>query len=138
MKTSELIGAELDYHVAKAEGLTLKCGRCGGALAASQDKGCVYGDCSYRGEDCKIPLKAAFIVRNLVGAFNPSSYWDQCGPLLIKYPICITIHDQRRVVILQGSHDEILSSESHEMDENILPAICRCIVSSVYGEEVES
>jgi len=106
-KTNELIGAELDYFAGLAT------------------------------ESINLDIDLETFKRvNKDGFHRFSTNWQQGGPLIYKYPVCIGIHDFRRIAMAQGSHDEIIYSESMDMDVDPLPALMRCVVFSVYGDEV--
>jgi hypothetical protein len=117
MKTSELVGAELDYWVARAEGIPaeqLEIRR----VQRLTDTHCVR---SWVRND---PI----IGRDIV-ALRYSTDWAQGGPLLEKYEFDLSyeVEDRGNWVVL---------GESYSFAPTPLQAICRAVVRAKFGDEV--
>lgn len=113
MKVSKLIGPDLDYWVAKAEDLDVRW---------SDEFGWWYSD-------------------NGSKTFNPSTNWSQGGPLQEKYDIWISSDDDGKWICSAPPHVQATLGDENpylfQEAETSLIAICRCVVVSVYGEEIE-
>ncbi len=110
MKVAELTGAELDYWVAKAEGEKLP-----------------------RIRKTTMGYSTVEVLRKpIYVSFKPSTRWQQGGPLIEKYTIelrkCL-YSDNWFALMHKAGTKEVFG-------ETPLIAICRCIVASKYGEEV--
>jgi hypothetical protein len=109
IKTSELVGASLDWAVAKCE-----------------------GDASF-GLTCEGTKRTALLcIENIWRKFSPSQNWEQAGLIIERDRIEIASYgDQWQAV----AH---LESESiYERGETPLIAAMRCYVASNMGDEVE-
>jgi len=124
MKVSELTGPELDYWVAKANSHE------GGVL-----KGGFY---FYTWDDWLLFNKGS-------KPYRPSEDWSQGGPLIEKYVHRIIKWDYPPEIEYDYSEFwEVGINYNAENDRcefvqtghTLLTAVCRCIVASVYGEEV--
>jgi len=118
MKTSELIGAELDYWVAKAD---------------KQDSP------EIRGTQC-------YIVGNLpltLMPYRPSTNWQQGGPLIEKYYVVFWHFDHglgpwHAIASEDAEHfKERDDDDQISSGETPLIAAMRCIVASKFGDEVD-
>ncbi len=109
VKTADLVGAALDWAVAKTEGLPLCEEACQGDYILI---GTGFGD---------------------LEPFKPSTDWIRVGRLIEKYKVMITYHnapDQTPLATTSDSHP------AFQCGETILIAACRAIVASVLGETV--
>ncbi|MCF5551909.1 DUF2591 domain-containing protein [Pseudomonas syringae] len=115
VKTADLVGAALDWGVAKAEGLD--CGL--------WKKGSAPGYC--------VIIVSTF--------FCPATKWADCGPLIEKYQIDLTF-ERKGTIYAYPCNDDGLPDTSRQFDEygsfgsTYLIAACRAIVASVLGETV--
>lgn len=109
VKTSDLKGKPLDWAVAIAE----------------------YGK-------CRIYEKEIYI-SNWLGIyriyFSPSVKWDQCGPLIDKYELNLVGCDGDWSCVKTWIGPEIY--EHYPDGDTPQIAICRAIVASVLGDEVD-
>lgn len=114
MKTSELTGDKLDYWVAKAQGWVHRV---------------TTEHMAKRGFDepfyWRIPSKG------FCSQYHPSANWQQCGELIEKFDIELVYHPR-------SSGFRSRSGISGPFFHGSTPqeAICRAVVASVYGEEV--
>lgn len=113
MKTSELIGAELNCWVAQADGETVY-----------HYTDLILG--KYYTKDIYTPIP-----------YSPSTNWQQGGPLIEKYKLDVffTWKASRWDALI--SDDPSCSYRYRGEGETPLIAVCRCIVASKYGDEVE-
>lgn len=112
VKTSELIDLVLDWAVAKAVGINAD---------ISHDFGTNH--------PCEIFDSTA------AGKFSPSSNWSQCGPLVNEYWIDLFQEgtDENFIWYAKTPH---LMGES-ECGDTPQIAICRAVVASLLGDEIE-
>ena len=153
MKVSELEGALLDYWVAKAIGWTLVSKQhcwdspdgSGIECTANMDDERFHDFKAWCGirpdtpEHCKVDNE-----------YYPDSYysvipcfstnWSQCGPLIEEYGINTRVHCSEN-----GKPTSWVAKRSWPMPDALeiigstpLIAVCRCIVASKYGEEVDA
>ena len=121
MKTSDLTGLLLDYWVAKSLGW--ETGRLGTQSKTDPvDRGW-YGDGT---GDYGISIDQ----------FKPSQRWQTCGPLIEKYRIAIGCsgNDDHWTAYIPRKEKYVLARKG----ETPLIAVCRCIVASQYGDEVDA
>lgn len=64
--------------------------------------------------------------------YNPEQDWAQCGELIDKFNISLKSHSDDRRYFATSDESEITSAGDTPQQ-----AICRCVVASVYGDEVE-
>lgn len=142
MKTSELVGAELDYWVAKARGARFWRERRG------EYNMCVYQSPEYREPWMKTRDKDINKERyteiftfeeTLVGFFGEgiprfSTDWAQGGLLIDQHDVGIST-DYCGTRMATMNHGEIVMHTSEL--ESYLMVVCRCVVASKFGEEVE-
>lgn len=111
MKTANLIGAPLDYWVARAEGST---------DAKIEDWGKLGAICiSSHGAFEPVP-------------FQPSTNWAQCGPLIDKHGMYLS-DGSRNWESNVGSAGGLCSNGATPQE-----AICRAVVQHTFGDEVPS
>ena len=117
MKVAELLGADLDFAVARAEGIaTVTQG--GGAVTVSRVHGTVYLDTG--------------AAENYIKPFAPSTDWAHGGPII----------ERERIAIEPWKPDGWLAcwaSVDREVDAKgatPLEAAMRAYVASKFGEEV--
>lgn len=112
MKVSELEGPELDYWVAKSEGLDaiLACGMCQVLICADSDSKC-------------------YSVRHYHNS------WVNAGPIIERERIAIRPSE----IIREGDWDGWIANkgDSFYSDKSALEAAMRCFVASIFGEEVD-
>lgn len=133
MKTAELSGAQLDYYVARAEGVPAEDLQIR-AIQRSIDYHVVRTVACY-------PLGDARVFRVAAGVLRYSTDWSQGGPLIEKHLVCVDPGD--------GSFSAPRRWEAHMADlapalaaeevygETALQAICRAVVRAAFGDEVE-
>jgi len=109
VKTSELIGAALDWAVAQAEGVSIR--------ILSKDN---------IEEKWQIQMRWRF-----QGPFWPSQDWRQCGPLIEKYNIGFGLYDD--CILAITGHNEFAGSA---YGSTHLIAACRSIVAAKLGDTV--
>lgn len=139
MKVSELSGAELDYWVANADD-----------LAVSRYKKLKYPDDVYwvlSQDGINIIHYEEQRDNNSMNRrydeypYSPSTNWQQGGPLIEKYEMTFG----KTIVMIDGRHVRYWARLEQERTDTTferegkthLIAAMRCIVSSVYGEEVD-
>lgn len=114
VKTADLVGAALDWAVAKAEGLNCRLWK----------KGSAPGYC--------VIIVSTF--------FCPATKWADCGPLLTKYQIEFAADPDRNQSMCASLAEWRRYGRSHRTrwsdGENHLIAACRAIVASLLGETV--
>lgn len=113
VKTSELIGAALDWAVAKADGGEYKPYQFASNIDAPFWDACVFPD------------GRAF------STFRPSTDWSQGGPLIQKYQIAYLRDGEDYVAVINRMEDEGFGSGS-----NHLIAAMRAIVAAKLGDVV--
>lgn len=115
MKVSELTGAELDYWVARADGEKARI---------------VEGVCSRLEVDAEHGDGAGWF------RFEPSNDWAQGGPLLDKFSVDV-VHelDGTFWASIDGPASVPESDVGHGGPTRLIAAM-RCIVRSVYGDNV--
>lgn len=118
MKTSELIGAHLDYWVARAEGipaeqLTIR------RVQRSTDTHCVRHWQPYRCAQTEV--------------LRYSTNWAQGGPLIEKHVHMLHHFDLEEKGWLASAG---LPRVGKAQADTALVAICRAVVRSVFGDEV--
>ena len=124
MKVSELSGPELDLWVAKTEYPN-------GLFTPWNQK---YWLCNTQGRPLW-NLMAPYVLR--VGySWRPSNNWEIGGPLIEKYRI-----ELYRAILDTNpkAWGAIINTDDYEYEGyggTPLIAACRCIIASVYGEEV--
>lgn len=130
MKVAELAGAQLDYYVGMTEG-----------YAGLEDVPWSYANLPdtyvwYIGE------KAWVVASGFKGRYMPSSDWQQGGPLLVKHLIGaspVFAYSQISGDHPTGQWQAFIHTKtgilSHTGD-SALEAAMRCLVASVYGDEV--
>lgn len=120
MKVSELSGAELDYWVARAQGWT-------------KEK---YPSLDGGEDDCWCWDGAPRIT---VFGYCPHDNWMQCGPLIEKYKISLGYSSSFGWIAEIWQKQKIMRGFDHieQCGESPAIAICRAVVASAYGEEVE-
>lgn len=117
MKVRELCGAELDYWTAKAVNLDV-----------TMSIGFVcFLDTTPRCRDYGIPSIGVF-------DWNPSSNWQLCGEFIEKFNISLKYcHNDAADPPFWVAMIELSSVGSLKPQE----AICRVVVTSVFGDEVD-
>lgn len=66
--------------------------------------------------------------------FNPSEKWEQCGQLIERFKIeSEYINDSAWCISLWNKDGKRIAVK----DKDLKTAICRCVVKSVFGDEVE-
>lgn len=113
MKTSELTGALLDYWTARAEGLQ--------ALTLKIVKGADGVECC---------MFSPFVPSQESEPLRYSTSWDLCGPLIEKGRLNVNESVSR----LWGAYD---GHKGWAHGETPQIAICRAVVRSVFGDEVD-
>jgi hypothetical protein len=116
MKTSELTGAQLDWAVAKCEGINLH--------HAIQPHG--Y-------------LEILFNEANGGDVFTPSDDWSQGGPIIEREKIdlqCWDFHSRPWKALIDGGTDAGIALYQ-EYGPTPLIAAMRCYVASKLGDDVE-
>jgi len=69
-------------------------------------------------------------------SYNPVHTWRQCGELIDKFNISLTFEEDG--LWSATCYDENTNEgEDVGLGETAQQAICRCVVSKVYGDEVE-
>ena len=117
MKTSELTGAQLDWAVAKAEGIELYSGP----------------------RDSNPAYKANWVRRKHGDLFQPSTDWAQGGPIIEREGIVVDLRKEygwiaaREFWYLENKEDHDLCSTG----ETYLIAAMRCYVALKLGDEVD-
>ena len=111
MKTSELIGAQLDWAVAKCEG-------------ENSQASCYYSD-----DDCPLFLEEAPFGWQ---EWMPSINWSQAGPIIEREKIDITTTIQDPA----GAWRAAVDARGYVGDTPLVAAM-RCYVASKLGEEIE-
>lgn len=125
MKTTDLLPPELDYWVAKAEKLEamlvdqMLAYKKGWQLPPKNRRVCYLGN-----EKMGQPAK-----------YQPSTDWEQGGPLIEEYEMDITFMEAGRWRCMYGYHKGHLVTC---FGNTPLIAANRAIVASVYGEEVSN
>jgi len=112
-KTSELTGDNLNHAVALAQGWL-------------------------SGWSTALDEKIWLIERDMkwVKRYNPEQDWAQCGELIEKFNISLTFEEDG--FWSATCYDENTNEgEDIGLGETAQQAICRCVVASVYGDEVE-
>lgn len=122
MKVSELAGAQLDYWVGKALGLT--------------DEYLVNGQRAHR-----VPMFISCPSEDseFGDMFEPSTRWDHGGPIKEKHRIS-TAYIDGYVRAIMPAQDVSCPGEGHTWPmrgSTELEAAMRCLVASKYGDEVE-
>lgn len=115
-KTNELTGDLLNRAVAKALGWKIK-----------------Y--CSRFEHDVYFSNNAEMIMS--VHNYNPVENWQQCGQLIERFKIDIFWTDYAKNVECNIYENENLKCTAVTDAIDIKTAICRCVVQSVFGDEVE-
>ena len=117
IKTSDLIGAQLDWMVAKCQGYV--------------EQG-VYGTPEFR--DSEVYLCYCDAVLN--SCYSPTTDWAQGGPLLNQHKISRTIDHSGLWIAYAGYN---LNDEQRHMqcDRSELVAGLRCLVALNLGDTVE-
>lgn len=128
MKVSELIGTDIDYWVAKAEGLPLKHDPMGFG-AQSPGGYWVWPD--------KFPPAGGYMQ---VGKdYSPSTHWSQGGPIIEREEISIGyVIPAMKDSIWQASPSLSAKGAGGKSGSGPTPLIAamRCYVASKFGEEV--
>ena len=118
MKVAELSDASLDYWVGKATGADVYIIKHGpdGDMQSCYMKVDVGNDC----------------------LFNPRINWSLLGPLIDKYNINLesNAYDGLRGAYRDEDVDDEGNNKAGMLGETYLIAACRCIVASVFGEEL--
>lgn len=117
MKTTELEGALLDYHTARAEGVPA------GELELRAN-----------GTLCVRNMPVVGLVMPLVLVLDYRTNWALCGPLVEKYKIFLDV-DMDDGEWVAGVGNGLDGPYSYSRDPKI--AICRDVVRAAFGEEVE-
>jgi len=112
MKTSELIGAQLDWAVAKCEGGT----------GLWHDTVATYW--------ITLDGKDRALSKGWAQSYTPSTNWAQGGPIIER---------ERLEIVPNGEDWDAYIAETHMASEGQTPLIAamRCYVSSKLGDEVE-
>jgi hypothetical protein len=118
-KVSELEGAELDYWVAKAIGNDWR--------KPSHGSCCSCQTCGHFNDECQC-------------GYHDS--WSQLGPLIEKYGKVVmtrTGYDtySNEAFIAEITTADWVCSYTHFGNTKLI-ALCRCIIASVYGDEVDA
>ena len=109
MKTSELLGNDLDWAVAKCEGIDVY------EQIGYGDGGCLYTTLP-SGEEM---------------SFAPSIYWERGGPIIEQWMIdCNTYRNGWRAA------RHVSTAPTYGYGPTILIAAMRCYVASKMGEEI--
>lgn len=134
VKTADLTGRPLDWAVAAAEGLDVVLQQIGDSLNAVAIKGS--------------PVVTRLGRSQPVTPWNPTTRWDQCGPLIEKYAIKLVMIDdctddaKPRWVAEAGAECIWEANPNVHMQENggvggaPLVAVCRAIVLAKAGAVV--
>lgn len=130
MKTSELTGTQLDYWVAMAEGLDVA--EVGGKLVLWRNSTCGKPGC-------------AVLHKQGVAIPAYSADWAQCGPLVEKYSVelRVSLYGESEKAIEWLAKTQILEPDGDYWQSiygeagSPLVAICRAVVRSVFGDEVQ-
>ena len=135
MKVSELIGVELDYWVAKAQEWKM--------LDIGDEERSVLVWLNKEGYSADFYVSDTNKVSGTtLPSYTPSTNWQQCGELIDKYLIEIqTSGDGLWLAnmwpVADTSSGRPSTSNYLIGAESPLVAICRCVVESKYGNEVE-
>jgi len=113
VKTNELSGAQLDWAVAKCEGVAVAYDRMNGWWETSDPR---------------------YAEPNDPEVFSPSTNWAQGGSIIEREGIQIQKHRSGWVALPE---DAQFSEEEYQEGSTILIAAMRCYVTSKLGEEVE-
>lgn len=117
MKVSDLTGAQLDYHTARAQGIPAE------RLEVRRVPRTDTLICVHR-IPCEVPGRPSVEKR-----FNPSGDWTLTGPLV----------EQHRLTVRPKGGYWLVESFAEEDDHgsNMQEAICRAVVRAAFGEEIE-
>ncbi|QDX29524.1 phage protein NinX family protein [Dickeya poaceiphila] len=127
VKTSELSGAALDWAVATADGHEIKYDPMDFGIGANGGYW-IWGD---ELSDPKLKIGSF----DKMG-YSPSTHWKECAPLIEKYGIWLSDdEDENRLTHIASIHPHV--DNAIQRGETQLIAICRAVVASVLGEEVE-
>lgn len=128
MKTSELTGAQLDYWVARAEGLALK--------KVHADTWSVEGPEGHSAVHrtiCPSPAGPDF-TGGYLGDWSPSTKWDDGGPIIERMKIMVSWNADHWV---SGANDAVDNPKSRIWSgRTALIAAMRAHVASKFGDEV--
>lgn len=121
MRVSNLLGAKLDYWVARAEGWEVKQSESGFLLRKKDEDGLTIS--AYIG--CYIPF--VFI------EYSPSTDWSQGGPIIERE------HIKFKAGLFEKWHADLKAPNyKFGMDgPTFLIAAMRCFVASKFGHEVD-
>ena len=117
MKTADLTGPLLAYWVARA---------CNFKNPGIEERGCYYE-----------------VGEGMDTAFDPHSDWSDCGPLTVLHKITYWFYDHgvgpwHARKSLDAEHfQECLEDAGIQSGPTPLIAVCRAVVASVFGEEVD-
>lgn len=127
MKTNELIGAELDYWVAKAEGWNV-------AKASGDLDGRLMFVLDHPDRPACVILADSEPYSGPL-AYAPSRNWAHGGPIIERLPrIRIQLNESGYSV--QTFMDESCLIPTYGYGDTILIAAMRCCVASKFGDEV--
>lgn len=113
VKTAELTGLALDWSVAKATGINAE-------ISYKHDPE------NHNEEPCEI------FDNDTVDAFSPSTDWSQGGPLIDEHDVWLSDYDGACVASCEPHFGRFIQ----EGNTNLI-AICRAVVATKLGEEVE-
>lgn len=114
-KVSELIGAELDYYTARAEGIPAE--HLAIVLHLDDTETCIR----------HLPLDPIIGPGDFV-RHSPSTNWHLAGALIEKHPLTITTAEGGYVAHLRGGLGALGATPQ--------VAICRAVVRAAFGDDV--
>lgn len=115
VKTQDLVGAALDWAVAKVEAV----------------------DYRHDGIECRTRLTVRTFHHYRKPNFMPSTDWSQGGPLILNYGVSLRCIAPANAWEADRWDDSVIPSRLVEIEaETPLIAACRAIVASVLGETV--
>ena len=109
-KISTLTGSALDWSVARAAGVNVEVVDYGNTIGVRTTDSKNYGN-----------------------QYQPSSDWSHCGPLIAEHRIYV----EPRGDISRASTNHPKNGVNYEYGPTPQIAICRAVVASVLGDEVE-
>lgn len=129
MKVSELTGADLDYWIAKAEGLNPTVAK--GIPEQPREKWYVRA-WAQPAENTLIPFD-----------YEPSKRWDQAGPIIEREHIALVCYEHLHVLTWEAFHNADLNMDGAPVTlsgvgvgSTPLVAAMRAYVASKFGNEV--
>lgn len=130
MKTADLIGAQLDWAVAKCEGRTIRRDPMG-----FHDKSYWIWEETPSGRGGVLIEKSIYM--QIGGKYRPSTNWEQGGPIIEREILSISPVWQNSKLSWEAYQLIVGQDEEYFDGETILIAAMRCYVASKLGDEVE-